>query len=401
MATTDGANERAATNLLRVRGHGHQRVTFAELFFDLVYVFAITQLSHGLLEHLSVGGVLQTGLLLLAVWWAWIYTSWVTNWFDPDRRAVRLMLIAVMLVSLIMSAALPRAFADLGLVFALAYATIQIGRPLWVVAHTGTNPMLRRNFQRILAWSAIGGLLWVIGGIVGGAAGGGIWLGALVLEYSSPALGFAVPGLGRARTSDWDVSPSHMAERCQLLVIIALGESILVTGATLAGLSFGIASLVAFVVAFLGSVALWWLYFDRAARDTDRVFEQSADPGGLARIAYTYCHLPIIAGIIVSAVGDELVIAHPSGHTDMATAAVVLGGPALFLFGHILFKWSIMWTVSLSRIIGIAALLVLFPVSFVIAPLLLASAATIVVLGVALADHLLLPAPVPEALALD
>src|ERR687885_386940 len=165
--------------LLRTRDGEEQRVTPLELFFDLVYVFAITQLSHLLLDHLTIEGALETLFLLLAVWWAWVYTTWVANWFDPDRLPVRLMLVVVMLASLVMSVAIPEAFGERGLMFAAAYVVIQVG--------------------------------------------------------------------------------------CTLFVVIALRESILVTGTTFGEIEASTATISAFVVAFLGSAALWWIYFARAA----------------------------------------------------------------------------------------------------------------------------------------
>jgi low temperature requirement protein LtrA len=149
-----------STRLLRSRDGSGSRVTFIELFFDLVYVFAVTQLSTHLSHHLTLGGAFETLLLLVAVWWAWIDTAWVTNWFDPDHLAVRILLLAVMLASLVMSAALPAAFSDRGLVFAAAYAAIQVGRVLFVVIALGGQE-LGRNFQRILAWRALAGVLWL------------------------------------------------------------------------------------------------------------------------------------------------------------------------------------------------------------------------------------------------
>ena len=139
-------------SLLRARGGGAERVTSLELFFDLVYVFAVTQLSHRLLDHLSVGGALET-LLLLVVWSAWAGTAWITNWFDPDRLPVRLMLVAVMLASLFMSVAIPDAFGERGLIFALAYVAIQVGRTVFVLISLGGSQPLSRNFQRVLPWS--------------------------------------------------------------------------------------------------------------------------------------------------------------------------------------------------------------------------------------------------------
>src|ERR687884_119196 len=236
--------------LLRTRDGGEQRATPLELFFDLVYVFAITQLSHLLLDHLTVGGALETLFLLLAVWWAWVYTTWVANWFDPDRLPVRLMLVAVMLASLVMSVAIPDAFGERGLMFALAYVTIQVGRTVFVVIalnkSLGRSAPLSRNFQRILFWLLASGVFWIIGGLLEGEARYVLWVLALAVEYAGPVFGFYTPGLGRSTTEVWTVEGGHAAERCQLFVIIALGESILVTGTT-----FEIETSVATVAAFV------------------------------------------------------------------------------------------------------------------------------------------------------
>jgi low temperature requirement protein LtrA len=375
-----------STSLLRPRDGHAGRVTSFELFFDLVYVFAVTQLSHLLLDHLNLHGALQTLLLLLAVWWAWVYNAWFTNWFDPDRWAVRLVLAGVMLCGLIMSVALPEAVGNRGLAFAGAFVAMQVGRTAFVVAALGAEPALRRTFQRILAWLVAGGALWLAGGLADGGARYGWWLAAVALDYAAPACGYWTPGLGRSRTTDWTITGGHMAERCHLFLIIALGESILVTGATVAGLPVAPATVTAFVTAFLGSVAFWWVYFDRTAEAGSQMIAHAADPGRLGRSAYTYLHLPMVAGIIVAAVGDELIIAHPGGHTSAATVATVLGGPALFLAGHALFKRLVFGRLSPPRLIGIAALAALVPVSLVVPPLALAAAAVLVVAAVALSD---------------
>src|SRR5918998_1726682 len=254
---------------LRTRNGGEQRVTPLELFFDLVYVFAVTQLSHRLLEHLSLRGVLETLLLLVVVWSAWVGTVWITNWLDPDRLSVRLMLVAVMLASLVMSVAIPDAFGERGLMFALAYVTIQVGRTAFVVIaldkSLGRSDPLSRNFQRIFCWLLASGGLWIVGGLLEGEARYVLWALALAVEYAGPVVGFYTPGLGRSTTVVWTVEGRHLAERCQLFVIIALGESILVTGTTFGEIEASVATVAAFVVAFLGSVALWWIYFARAA----------------------------------------------------------------------------------------------------------------------------------------
>jgi low temperature requirement protein LtrA len=381
--------ERAAT-LLRAGGEGDQRVTYVELFFDLVYVFAVTQLSHLLLEDLSARGAGRTLLLLLAVWWAWVYNAWFTNWFDPDKRPVRLMMVAVMLAALIMSAALPEAFGERGLYVAGAYVAMQVGRTLFIISALGTEPALRRNFQRILVWMTAAAVLWLAGGFAHGGARLGLWVSALLVDYAAPACGFYSPGLGRSRTTEWTITGGHMAERCHLFLIIALGESILVTGATAGALEPSAATLAAFVVAFIGSVLLWWIYFDRAAEDSSAVIATSEDPGRLGRSAYTYYHLPIVAGVIVTAVADELTIAHPGGHGSAVVAATALGGPALFLAGHALFKYVIFGRLSVPRLAGVVVLAVLAPLALVAPPLLTAAAATLVLAAVARADAVML-----------
>jgi low temperature requirement protein LtrA len=200
--------------LLRARDGGEQPVTALELFFDLVFVFAVTQLSHRLLDHLTFGSALGTLLLLVAVWRAWVDTTWVTNWFDPDRTPVRLLLVTLMLVSLLMSVAIPEAFGERGLMFALAYATIQAGRTAFVVLVLEKSSSLGRNFQRILAWFAIPAVLWVAGGLLEGEARYALWTIAVALEYAGPVAGFWTPGLGRSTTADWTVEGGHFAERC-------------------------------------------------------------------------------------------------------------------------------------------------------------------------------------------
>src|ERR671920_1314008 len=242
---------------LRTRNGGEQRVTPLELFFDLVYVFAVTQLSHRLLEHLSLRGALETLLLLLVVVWsAWVGTVWITNWLDPDRLSVRLMLVAVMLASLVMSVAIPDAFGERGLMFALAYVTIQVGRTVFVVIalnkSLGRSDPLSRNFQRIFFWLLASGVLWIIGGLLEEEARYVLWALALAVEYAGPVVGFYTPGLGRSTTEEWTVEGGHVAERCQLFVILALGESILVTGTTFGEIETSVATVAAFVVAFLG-----------------------------------------------------------------------------------------------------------------------------------------------------
>lgn len=346
-------------NLLRVRDAGeHVRVTNIELFFDLVFVYAVTQLSHTLLHELNVVGALQVLLLFLAVWWVWVFTSWVTNWLDPERPLVRLLLLALMLAGLLLAIALPEAFGAHGLLFAGAYVFMQVGRTLFMLWALGdAAPANTRNFQRITVWLVLSGGLWLAGGSQSGQLRGLLWIVALVLEYLGPALAFYVPGMGRSSTSDWDIDGGHLAERCSQFVIIALGESVLVTGSSFADTLSQPQALLAFVSAFVGSVAMWWIYFDLAAERGSRAIRQSADPGRTARIAYTYLHLLIVAGIIVSAVADELTLHEPSQQVGMVDGAVLLGGPALYLLGNAWFKKTVNDTnLPLSHLLGLGLL---------------------------------------------
>lgn len=370
-----------AGDLLRRRDGGHARVGFVELFFDLVFVFAITQLSHALLEHLTWAGVLQATILLGALWWAWIDTSWITNWLDPERPLVRLMLFLLMGAGLVMSTSLPEAFGDKGLVFACAFVTIQVGRGLFTLWAVRRDEILRRNFQRICVWAVAGAVLWIAGGLMDGQTRLTLWLIAVVGEFAAPALYFWVPGLGRSHTTDWSVEGGHMAERVGLFIIICLGESILVTGATFAGLEWTPSVVAAFATAFVSTLAMWWIWFSKAHDAASDVITNSSDTGRVARRAYTYTPVLVVAGIVLTAVGDEMSLSHPGGPVDFATAAIVLGGPMLFLIGAQVFKLAAFGRWSPSRLGGIAALAALIFAVPLLTPLGLAMAATAVLVG--------------------
>ncbi|HEU0307304.1 MAG TPA: low temperature requirement protein A, partial [Lysobacter sp.] len=329
--------------------------------FDLVFVFAVTQLSHALLADLSIANALRVALMLLAVWWVWIYTSWVTNWLDPERLPVRIGLFVLMLAGVLLSASIPQAFGERGLVFAGAYAFMQVGRTLFFLwaARDGLERLIR-NFQRILAWLLLSAVFWIAGGFAQGEARLAWWALALLVEFISPLLYFWVPGMGRSSTTDWDVDGAHLAERCALFIIIALGESLLVTGATFAELQWDASTITGFLSAVVGTILMWWIYFDTGARRAEHLITHSSDPGKHARRAYTYMHALIVAGIIVCAVADEVVLVHPH-HAEAGAMAAILGGPACYLAGTALFKWSTndRLTPPLSHMAGIVLLALL------------------------------------------
>ena len=341
---THSAEDRKAQarrKLLRVRdADGNSDVNHMELFFDLVYVFSVSQLSHYLLHHPTIMGAIQGTILFLAVWCAWMFTTWATNWLEPARAQVRLMLAGVMMLSLVMSAAIPKAFGEYGLYFALSYCTIQIGRTLWTARAMGEwESGGSSNLTRAAIWFMVSAIFWIGGALLDDPVQRMIaWGIAILIEYTGPTAYFVVPGLGKSTTSDWNVSGAHMAERCALLVIIALGEGIILTGSTFSESERIAGGGWAFATAFVGSVAMWWIYFDTGAKRAEHHFAHHEDTGAVARAAYTYAHIPIVAGIILGAVVDEQVLAHPYGHVEPFYLVAMLGSAFLFLGGVMLFK---------------------------------------------------------------
>lgn len=363
------------------------RVTFIELFFDLVFVFAVTQLSHSLLGNMTAMGAAQTCVLFVATWWVWVNTSWCTNWLDPEKTPVRLMLMALMLGGLCLSTSIPGAFGDKGLLFALGLAVMQVGRSLfmlWALRHH--DEANHRNFLRITLWLTAASALWIAGALAPPAIRLGFWLAAAGLETTGPAAGYWTPGMGRSTADEWNVDGHHMAERCGLFIIIGLGESILLTGATFAGLDFSAMTGAAFLLAFIGSVTMWWIYFDVSADTATERIAEDENPGRLARLAYTYFHIPLVAGIIVCAVADELVLKHPSGNVSAAAAAIMIGGPALYIAGNALFKRAIGGQWPRSHLFGLCLLAACIPLAAVASPLGLTVATTSALLIVALVE---------------
>lgn len=330
------------------------RVGFVELFFDLVFVFAITQISHNLLYHYTMEGLVETAMLFQAIWMVWIYTTWVLNLLDPNVVAVRFLLFVLMLGGLFLSMAIPQAFGARGLIFAVAYVAMQVGRTVFFWVMMWANPATRLAYGRIFVWFAMSGLFWIAGGITQDEVRIALWLVAIALEFIAALVGFYVPGLGRAVPSDWNVLGGHMAERCGLFVIICLGESLLVSGATFAGMEWEATGIAAFLTAVGGAIGMWWVYFHIGYANAVHQIEHSSDPGRLARLAYSYIHIPIVAGIVLSAVGSERAIAHPGDTAVLVEVASVIGGNALFLLGNGLFKWiSSARHFPLSHLVGL------------------------------------------------
>jgi low temperature requirement protein LtrA len=366
-----------------------QRATALELFYDLVFVFAITQVSHLLLDDLSWLGAAEALLALLVVWWAWNYTTWVTNELDPDSIAVRLLLIWLMLLTLVLAIAIPDAFGERAILFAGSYVAIQLSRHVFltfVAASRGT--IERERAGRILFWFVVAGVFWVAGAFAEDEARAALWIIALGIDLAAPLHLYSIPGRPRLSHTTWEVETAHFAERFQLFMIIALGETIVLTGATTAGLDLNAGRVAAFALAFLATAALWWLYFDYVARIAERRLALAPNRTQLARDAYTYLHAVLVAGIILAAVGDELVIAHPTEELPRAEVLVVTGGPALYLLGHALFRLRMAGSIAWKRITGAVACLLVGAVGIVLPALAVAALLVGVLVAVIGAEQL-------------
>ncbi len=349
--------------LLRKRETETATVSYSELLFDLIYVFSVTQLSHYLLHNLTWIGLLKETILWFAVWMLWQHTIWVTNWFDPDTRPIRILLFVSMLIGLVMSAAIPYAFTYRGLIFAVCYVLIQAGRTLYIILVLGGHH-LSANFKRIMGWFCISAVFWITGAILEGEWQIILWIIAAVCDYTAPMHGFALPRLGRSDSSkEWTIEGHHLVERCQLFVIIAFGETLLMTGASLSDIEEWTPLVItSAVVSFIGSLAMWWVYFDVSSEAGSRKIQQVKDPGKLGLI-YNAIHIVLVGALIICAVGDELIVAHPNREMGTEVVFVLIIGPVIYLLANSIYKYVTCRMVPLSHLIavGVLLLLILWP----------------------------------------
>ena len=269
------------------------------------------------------------------------------------------------------------------MLFAVSYVALQVGRNAAAASLLRRDQPLRDVFERLVGWSAASGVLWLAGAALPGDRRLLLWIPAVVLDLCAPVAGYWLPRRGRAVTTDWDIEGGHFTDRCQGFIIIALGESIVVTGATAADAGLSSTVVLCLGIAFLETAALWWLYFGAVAERSRLVMSACEDPGRLARDAYTYLHVPIVAGIIAVAVGDDLLIADPARALHGVGLAMVLGGPALYLVGESLFRLRVTGAANAERLAVAAILVLLVPLGSQISAL--ALSATVAALLSALA----------------
>jgi low temperature requirement protein LtrA len=368
------------------RAPGAERVvTPLELFFDLVYVFAIGQLSHHLLEHVNLRTGAETVIMALAVVYAWYMTAWGANWLDPDRLPVRLLLVGLMFASLLMSVAIADAFDGRAWLFVSGYLLLQLGRSAFLILAL-RGRALGEHFVNDLVWEVLIGGLWVAGAIADGDARLVLWALAVAATYAGVSSLHWLPGRGqRIDLGHTDVAGEHLIERFRLFFIIALGETVLTMGTAFTDEPFELERLLALAIGFTGTVALWWCYFQRAERVGVEVAETAEDAGAVVWWGTVTLTLIVLA-LIGIAVGDELAIAHPGDDTTLGFTILTFGGPALFLLAQIFFLYEALGHVPRSRPVALVALALL---AVATAPLTLIAgiaASTAVLVAVAVAD---------------
>ncbi len=350
-----------------------RRTSPVELLWDLVFVFAVTQVTTLLSRDLSWAGLGRSMLVLALVWWAWSAFVWAANAQDTGSPTLRLVLLLAMVLTFVAGLSLPHAFEDEAPVFALAYAAVRF-------LHLGLYADASRRGNA--SWAAIAGFgvtvvigmaLLVAGAVVGGTAQVVLWVLAAAIDYAGPAW------LTRERLRGLQhVAVAHFAERYSLFVIICLGESIVAIGVGASEETFDAQLVAGVTLGLLITVALWWTYFDRFATVAEDRLRAHDDPVLAAADAYSYLHLVIVAGIIVFAVGVKLAVHDVGAPLDDATRLALCGGVALYLLGHVAFRLRIAGSVGIEKLVAAAALLVLYAVGADLAAWALAGAVTVV-----------------------
>ena len=335
-----------------------ERVKPLELFFDLVFVLAITQCTALMAgdEHATWKQLAQGLLVLGLLWWSWVGYAWLTSVVDPEEGAVRIAIFAAMAAFLIAALSIPDAFGGMALEFALAYAVVRAGQIALFVLASRDDPALRRSVISLAASTALGVGLLIVGSFLDEAGQGALWGLALLLDMAGPYF-FGSQG--------WKLVPGHFAERHGLIIIVALGESIVALGVGAeVGLSVGVAA--AAVIGTVLVAELWWIYFDVVALVSARRLARAPEGrerNELARDSYSYLHFPMVAGIVLAALSLHDTLAHVEDPLETVPAFALLGGVALYLLGHVGFRYRHVHTINWRRLLLALLLFALLPVA--------------------------------------
>jgi len=334
-----------------------QRVAPLELFFDLVFVLSFTQVTAAIAEDSSWEGLGEGLLILAAVWWAWAAYGWLTNTIDPDENLNRLAVLSAMAAMLVVSLSIPDTFGDRGLLFGCSYFFVRAMHLLLYVRNTRRQED-SYDLEAILKLAPgllLGSALLIVAGLLDGGARASIWIIAILIDWATPLL---------FGSEEFHLDPRHFAERYGLIIIIALGESLLAIGAV-ANLSLSTPEVISALLGITAAAALWWAYFDVVAVVAERRLSEAApgEQAPLARDAYSYVHFPMIAGIVLLAVGLKKTLADTGEPLDTVPAIALCGGPALYLLGHVGFRLRTLGTLSKHRLLAAIALFALIPLA--------------------------------------
>lgn len=349
-------NGETRTRVLSATMRDGERVTPLELFFDLVFVLAITQCT-ALMSHNPTWSGLAQGLLVLGVvWWSWVGYAWLTSVVDPEEGTVRLVIFAAMAGLLVVSLCTPEAFDNLALAFALAYGFVRTAHIALFMLASRQDEEMRRSVLGLALSTAVAVVLLLLASLFDGLAQGALWALALFLDMAGPYF---------INSKGWKLVPGHFAERHGLVMIIALGESIVAIGVGAAGIvDLGI--VVAAVLGVALTAAMWWAYFDVVALVAGRRLAETPEGtirNAMARDSYSFLHLPMIAGVVLVALGMKRTIGHVDEHLRAEIAFALLGGLAIYLLGHVAFRYRHVRTINRQRLLLAVILLALVPVA--------------------------------------
>jgi low temperature requirement protein LtrA len=347
----------ARTPRLTAVPRSEERVTPLELFFDLVFVLALTQCTALMAEHPSWGGVGKGLLVLGLMWWSWVGYAWLTSVVNPEEGSIRFAIFAAMAAMLVVALCVPDAFGDSRMLFAVAYAGVRFGQIALFILASRDEPALRTSVTGLAGGTAVGCGLLVVGALFEDPnLQAAIWAVALALDMLEPFL-FGSEG--------WKLHPSHFAERHGLIIIIALGESIVAIGVG-AGHHVDAGVVTAAVLGIAVAGALWWLYFDIVALVAERRLSNAAvgrEQNDIARDSFSYLHFPMVAGIVLLALGMKKTLGHVDDPLKTVPAAAMLGGTAVYLLAHVAFRWRNVHRFSTQRLAAAVLLFALIPLA--------------------------------------
>jgi low temperature requirement protein LtrA len=320
-----------------------------------VFVFAITQVTALMSEHPTWTGLAEGVLMLAALWWAWVAYAWLTNTIDPDEGAVRIAMFAAMAAMLVASLAVPGAFAGSAVAFGIAYVAVR-GLHIVLYAVATHDVDIQGAVRRLARTAFVGSGLILVASALDGWAQLGLWAVALAIDFVGAAL---------SGTGGWRVSPGHFAERHGLIVLIALGESIVAVGVGAAGLDVDLALVAVAVIGLTLAACMWWAYFDIDAVVAERKLREATGRAqvAMARDSYSYLHFPVVAGIVLVALGIKKTIGHVGDPLHTVPAVALCSGVSLFLLGHVAFRYRNTHTVHRFRLAVAVVCLAVIPVA--------------------------------------